>query len=121
MIPRYPKGFRSLSFARRLRALVMSEKDCFTLPTIVLFEVIVAKAACLDSSLGDMEHQISHSIACWQGVEKTWSTPMMEAIKYLLQRDLIKGGRERPRLRHLSNPSGTYHFCKSIPQLNIGF
>lgn len=47
---------------------MISERDGFTFATIVVLEVIVAIAACLNSGVGEFERHSSDLIACWQKI-----------------------------------------------------
>lgn len=65
-----------------LRALVMSERECFPLATIVFFDVIVAIEECVDLAVLKMKFQSSDSNSCWQRGERMWSIPGTEGVKH---------------------------------------
>lgn len=62
----------SLFFSRCLRALLIYEKEYFTLTTIVIFDVNVVIAGCLDSGVIKMELKSSDTNACLLRDERTW-------------------------------------------------
>lgn len=87
---------------------MMSEKDCFTLSCIMLFEKMVAIAACLDSSAEKIKHKSSGSNLFLQRLMRKWSIPMREKVKHFPERQLIKNVKERPWLSNL------FHFLRKV-------
>lgn len=68
----------------------MSERDCFTRSTIVLFEVKLPGASFLDTVVVNMENQSPESNACWLRAERTWSITMKVGVKFLLSEAIEK-------------------------------
>lgn len=60
----YPTRKRSQSILRNFRALLRSERDCLTLTTIALFEVIVIIAASLACFVVNTESYVSARRPC---------------------------------------------------------
>lgn len=61
----------------------MSEENCLTLISIVLFEVIVVISTCPDFSVVNMEYLSSDLKALWQVTERNWSISLSTIMEYL--------------------------------------
>lgn len=77
----YPREGNNISFARRFRALVISDGGYLTLGSVALFEMIVVMSSCLESCVVNMESHCSDLKALWQTAERIRFIKLIEVVK----------------------------------------
>lgn len=81
-ILRYLREVNIRWFDRPFWALVMSEKDCLTAASTVLFKAVVVIAACFASFVMNMEIHYFDFKALWQSAERIPSIFLIKLLKY---------------------------------------
>lgn len=66
-------------------------RDCTTIATIVLSEVVVAIAVCFASGTRNNKLQSSYLYVCWQNAKGRLSIPLTEVMKYFSWQAVDKG------------------------------